>query len=106
MLTARRTISLTSGSRGSTVREMNERTPWLTLTVVAAGLFLAVLSTTVVSVALPTIGRDLNAGPAELEWVVAAYVLVYSSLLVAGGVIGDRRGRRNTFVLGVALFGA
>jgi DHA2 family methylenomycin A resistance protein-like MFS transporter len=85
---------------------MSERGRWLTLAIVAAGLFLAVLSSTVVSVALPTIGRDLRAGPAELEWIVAAYVLVYSSLLVAGGVIGDRRGRRNTFVLGVALFGA
>jgi MFS transporter, DHA2 family, methylenomycin A resistance protein len=85
---------------------MDARSRWLTLAIVAAGLFLAVLSTTVVSVALPTIGRDLHAGPAELEWVVAGYVLVYSSLLVPGGVIGDRRGRRATFVAGVGLFGA
>jgi DHA2 family methylenomycin A resistance protein-like MFS transporter len=84
---------------------MNERARWLTLAVVACGLFLAVLSTTVVSVALPTIGRDLDAGPAELQWIVAAYVLVYSSLLVAGGVLGDRRGRKGAFLLGVALFG-
>ena len=96
---------MTSGVGRCTVRQVNERARWLTLAVVAAGLFLAVLSTTVVSVALPTIGRDLRAGPAELEWVVAAYVLVYSSLLVAGGVIGDRRGRKGAFLLGVALFG-
>ena len=79
--------------------------PWPTLVVVTAGLFLAVLSTTVVSVALPTIGRDLHASATGLEWTVDAYVLVYASLLVAGGVAGDRRGRRGTFLLGVALFG-
>jgi MFS transporter, DHA2 family, methylenomycin A resistance protein len=79
--------------------------PWPTLALVTAGLFLAVLSTTVVSVALPTIGRDLHAGPAGLEWTVDAYVLVYASLLLAGGVAGDRRGRKGVFLLGVALFG-
>src|SRR6185437_10030941 len=79
--------------------------PWPTLVVVTAGLFLAVLSTTVVSVALPTIGRDLHASATDLEWTVDAYVLVYASLLVAGGVAADRRGRKGTFILGVALFG-
>jgi DHA2 family methylenomycin A resistance protein-like MFS transporter len=80
-------------------------TPWPTLALVTSGLFLAVLSTTVVSVALPTIGRDLHAGAAGLEWTVDAYVLVYASLLLAGGVAGDRRGRKGVFLLGVALFG-
>lgn len=79
--------------------------PWLTLVAVAAGLFLAVLSTTVVSVALPTIGHDLRASATGLEWTVDAYVLVYASLLLPGGVAGDRRGRKGTFILGVALFG-
>jgi MFS transporter, DHA2 family, methylenomycin A resistance protein len=79
--------------------------PWPTLVLVTAGLFLAVLSTTVVSVALPTIGRDLHAGAAGLEWTVDAYVLVYASLLLAGGAAGDRRGRKGTFLLGVGLFG-
>jgi MFS transporter, DHA2 family, methylenomycin A resistance protein len=79
--------------------------PWPTLVVVTAGLFLAVLSTTVVSVALPTIGRELHASATGLEWTVDAYVLVYASLLVAGGTAGDRRGRKGTFLLGVALFG-
>jgi MFS transporter, DHA2 family, methylenomycin A resistance protein len=80
--------------------------PFITLAVVATGLFLAVLSTTVVSVALPTIGRDLGAGATDLQWIVDAYVLVYASLLVAGGTLGDRRGRKGGFMLGVALFGA
>jgi DHA2 family methylenomycin A resistance protein-like MFS transporter len=78
---------------------------WLTLTVMSAGLFLAVLSTTVVSVALPTMGRDLHASPADLEWIVDAYVIVYASLLVAGGAAGDRYGRKGLFLAGTAIFG-
>jgi MFS transporter, DHA2 family, methylenomycin A resistance protein len=82
------------------------RGAWLTLAVMSAGLFLAVLSTTVVSVALPTIGRDLHASATDLEWIVDAYVIVYASLLVAGGVLGDRFGRKGLFMLGTAIFGA
>jgi DHA2 family methylenomycin A resistance protein-like MFS transporter len=78
---------------------------WLTLAVMSAGLFLAVLSTTVVSVALPTMGRDLHASPADLEWIVDAYVIVYASLLVAGGAAGDRYGRKGLFGVGTAIFG-
>ncbi len=56
--------------------------------------------------ALPSLGRDLDAGGTDLQWVVDAYILVVASLLVAGGVIGDRRGRRLTFLTGLALFAA
>jgi MFS transporter, DHA2 family, methylenomycin A resistance protein len=79
--------------------------PWVSLAVVAGGLFLAVMSTTVVSVALPAIGSRLHATATQLEWIVDAYVIVYSSLLVAGGAIGDRRGRKGLFLLGAASFG-
>lgn len=78
---------------------------WLTLAVVAGGLFLAVMSTTVVSVALPTIGTDLDASPTDLEWIVDAYVVVYASLLLPGGALGDRLGRKGLFLSGVGLFG-
>jgi MFS transporter, DHA2 family, methylenomycin A resistance protein len=78
---------------------------WWALVAVSTGLFLAVLSTTVVSLALPSLGRDLRAGASGLEWVIDAYVVVYASLLVPGGVLGDRWGRKNLFVAGVALFG-
>jgi MFS transporter, DHA2 family, methylenomycin A resistance protein len=77
----------------------------VTLAVVACGQFLGVMSTSVVSVALPTIGRELDASTTALEWIVDAYVLVFASLIVAGGVLSDRRGRKPMFVLGVALFG-
>jgi MFS transporter, DHA2 family, methylenomycin A resistance protein len=91
------------------MRRASRRAPaggaWPTVAVVAGGLFLAVLSTTVVSVALPTIASRLHAGATDLQWVVDAYVLVYSSLLVAGGVLGDRDGRKGVFLIGVAAFG-
>ena len=91
--------------KGSAAAETARRRPWLTLALVAGGLFLNVMSTTVVSVALSSIGIAMHASATELEWIVDAYVIVYSSLMVAGGVIGDRRGRKGLFLLGVAIFG-
>lgn len=85
--------------------EAAQRGSWLTLVVVAGGLFLAVMSTTLVSVALPTIGQKLHASATDLQWIVDAYVLVYASLLVAGGALGDRLGRKGLFMVGVAVFG-
>lgn len=78
---------------------------WIVLAVVALGLFLTVASTTMVGVAAPHIGADRHATASQLEWIVDAYVLVYSSLLVAGGVLGDHRGRKGVFLAGVAFFG-
>lgn len=78
---------------------------WVSLTVIAFGLFLAVASTTMVGVALPSIRQDLDATTAQLAWIVDVYVIVYSSLLITGGAAGDRRGRKGLFLVGVALFG-
>jgi DHA2 family methylenomycin A resistance protein-like MFS transporter len=100
-MTTDRTVTVTEAPQRAAAAQA-----WISLLVVAGGLFLAVMSTTVVSVALPAIGASLHATAADLEWVVDAYVIVYSSLLVAGGVIGDRRGRKGLFLTGVAVFGA
>lgn len=62
------------------------------------------LDGTVVNVALPTIGRDLDASLSSLQWVVNAYMLTLSALLLWGGALGDRIGRRRTLVLGVGWF--
>lgn len=78
----------------------------LVLLTVAVGQFLAVASASIVSVALPTIARELGASGEEQQWIVDAYVLVFASLLVAGGVLGDRRGRRGAFVAGLTVFAA
>lgn len=86
-------------------KSVARRAEWVVLLVVASAQFMAVMSTSAVSVALPTIGRDLDATSASLEWVIDAYQLVFASLLVAGGVASDRLGRKGMFVLGVGLFG-
>src|ERR1700712_5227217 len=74
----------------------------LAATVLASGM--AMLDGTVVNVALPSIGRDLDAGLTALQWVVNAYTLTLAGLLLLGGSLGDRLGRRRIFVIGVVWF--
>jgi EmrB/QacA subfamily drug resistance transporter len=76
----------------------------LLATVLGSGI--AFLDTTVVNVALPTIGEDLGAGIASLQWIVNAYTLTLSGFLLLGGSLGDHYGRRRIFVLGVIWFAA
>ena len=80
----------------------NRRT-W-TLVIVSVGLFMVVLDNLVVSVALPTIHRDLGASIQALEWTGNAYVLAYAALLLTGAALGDRFGRKRMFIAGIALF--
>lgn len=75
-----------------------------TLPTVLTGVFVAILDFFIVNVAIPTMQRDLRAGPAAVEWVVAGYALAYGSGLVLGGRLGDVFGRRRMFALGLALF--
>lgn len=70
------------------------------------GSGMAMLDGTVVNVALPRIGRDLGAGLTALQWTVNAYTLTLAGLLLLGGSLGDRSGRRRIFVLGVVWFTA
>lgn len=79
------------------------RRAW-TLGIVSVALFMAVLDNLVVSVALPTIHRDLGASIESLEWTVNAYVLAYAVLLLTGAALGDRFGRRRMFLVGLAVF--
>jgi EmrB/QacA subfamily drug resistance transporter len=65
---------------------------------------MAFLDATVVNVALPTIGTDLNATVAGLQWVINGYTLTLASLILLGGSLGDRFGRRKVFLLGVVWF--
>jgi EmrB/QacA subfamily drug resistance transporter len=78
---------------------------WVLLaTILASGI--AQLDATVVNVALPRIGRDLHVGLTSLQWTVNAYTLTLSGLLLLGGSLGDRLGRRRIFVVGVVWFTA
>jgi MFS family permease len=75
------------------------------LLTVLLGAFLPMLDFFIVNVALPTIQRDLTAGPATLELFVAGYGISYAVLLVPGGRLGDLYGRRRLFITGALLFG-
>ena len=68
------------------------------------GSGLAGIDATVVNVALPAIGRDLHADFASLQWTITAYTLTLASLILLGGALGDRYGRRRVFVIGVVWF--
>ena len=77
-----------------------------TLLIVSVGLFMVVLDNLIVTVALPSIHRDLGASMQSLEWTVNAYVLAYAVLLLTGAALGDRFGRKRMFVAGITLFTA
>ena len=68
------------------------------------GSSMAFLDATVVNIALPTIGKDLHASLAGLQWTVTAYTLTLAGLILLGGSLGDRLGRRRIFTIGVAWF--
>jgi EmrB/QacA subfamily drug resistance transporter len=78
---------------------------WLVVvTVLASGM--AFLDATAVQVALPSIGRELGASLSGLQWTVTGYTLTLASLILLGGSLGDRYGRRRVFVIGVCWFAA
>ncbi|MCZ7415692.1 MULTISPECIES: MFS transporter [unclassified Streptomyces] len=74
------------------------------LAVLCAAQFVSMLDITVVNLALPSIRRDLGTGVAGLQWIVGAYVLAFACLLLSGGSLGDRLGRRRVFLWGLAVF--
>ena len=76
---------------------------WL-LAVAVLGSGIAFLDATVVNVALPDIGRDLHASTSTLQWILNGYTLTLASLILLGGSLGDRYGRRRVFVSGTGLF--
>ncbi|HEX4633631.1 MAG TPA: MFS transporter [Gemmatimonadales bacterium] len=74
------------------------------LVAVCLGYFMAVLDSTVVNVALPDMAHSLGTGISGMQWVVDGYALLFASLLLPAGALGDRWGNRGTFALGLALF--
>jgi EmrB/QacA subfamily drug resistance transporter len=80
------------------------RRRWGILAVLCVSVFLAVVDNTIVNVALPTISRQLQATTSELQWIVDAYSLVFAALLLVGGSLGDRYGRKGALQVGLAAF--
>jgi EmrB/QacA subfamily drug resistance transporter len=77
-----------------------------TLAAACFGLFMAILDNLVVNIAMPTIARDLDATTTQLQWIVSAYTLVFASLQITAGGLGDRLGRKRWFMIGLAIFTA
>jgi EmrB/QacA subfamily drug resistance transporter len=77
---------------------------WRAVSIVLVGAFMALLDTTIVNVALPSIRSGLHASSASLEWIVSGYALAYGLALVPGGRAGDRFGHKRTFLLGLTIF--
>jgi EmrB/QacA subfamily drug resistance transporter len=86
---------------------MNEAHPnrkWYTLAAMCFALFMIMLDNTVVNVALPSIQKSLNTDQESLEWTINAYVLTFAALILLGGKLGDRFGRKRIFLVGLAIF--
>jgi EmrB/QacA subfamily drug resistance transporter len=82
----------------------NAREKVIVLLTMCFALAMAMLDNTVVNVAVPRIQADLGAGFSELQWIVDGYVLAFASLLLTGGILGDRYGRKKMFLAGVTVF--
>ncbi|WP_327691365.1 MFS transporter [Streptomyces sp. NBC_00461] len=78
--------------------------PALTMVAALLGLFIALLDVTVVTVALPTMGTDLDASFSDLEWVANAYMLALAVFIVTAGRLGDLYGQRRIYTIGVTVF--
>jgi MFS family permease len=77
---------------------------WGTLLVLCAALFLDALDVSMVGVALPSIGRELDLSTSSLQWVVSGYILGYGGLLLLGGRAADLLGRRSVFLIALGVF--
>ncbi|HWJ45529.1 MAG TPA: MFS transporter [Gaiellaceae bacterium] len=77
---------------------------WRILAVVATAFFMTILDVSIVNVALPSIGRDLDFSQENLQWVITAYAIAFGGFLLLGGRAADLLGRRRVFIAGVVLF--
>src|SRR5262249_48315215 len=77
--------------------------PWV-LAATILGSSLAFIDGTVVTVALPSIAREFHTSGADMQWAIEAYMLFLSALLLVGGALGDRFGRRRVYAIGIVVF--
>lgn len=96
--------AVAAGTRASPASGAANR--WLILATVGIGQLMVVLDATIVNIALPTAQRDLGFSNGDRQWVITAYSLAFGSLLLLGGRIADRIGRKTTFLIGVTGFAA
>src|SRR5215216_1853843 len=92
------------GTAEDNAQRMGDRSRWIALYVLCAGMLMIVLDITVVNVALPSIKDDLGFDQSSLAWVVNAYLITFGGLLLLAGRLGDLLGRRTIFLWGLAVF--
>ncbi|GLW05051.1 MFS transporter [Microtetraspora sp. NBRC 13810] len=85
-------------------RGRGQGSPWLTLLAVALGVIMVMLDGTVVSIANPVIGDELNASLPDLQWVTSGYLLALAVFLITAGKLGDLFGHKRVFLIGIAGF--
>ena len=78
---------------------------WWTLAVLCLTLVLVSVDNTILNVAIPTLAREFDATASQLQWIVDSYVLVFAGLLLTGGFLGDKFGRRGALMIGMSIFG-
>ncbi|MFL6024594.1 MAG: MFS transporter, partial [Marmoricola sp.] len=81
------------------------RAAWIPLFALCLAFFVEMVDNTLLTIALPTIGRDLGSGTTALQWVTGAYSLTFGGLLLTAGSAADRLGRRRVLLVGLAVFG-
>jgi len=84
---------------------MSMKAAWIPLAALCLAFFVEMVDNTLLSIALPTIGRDLGGDTTSLQWITGAYSLTFGGLLLTAGSIADRFGRRRVLQIGLALFG-
>jgi MFS family permease len=99
------TIGVEPPPRGGS-NALSARARWAVLAVTCLAVFVTVLDGTIVNVAIPTLAVELGATTRQLQWIVDAYLLVFTGLLLASGGIGDRYGRRKALIIGLVVFAA
>ncbi len=87
------------------IRPASLRAAWMPLLALALAFFVEMVDNTVLTIALPTIGRDLGAGATALQWITGAYSLTFGGLLLTAGSLADRLGRRRVLLWGLSAFG-
>src|SRR5580698_7862917 len=97
-------MSLDAEAEVIVVSGLSRRRQYLVLAICCLSLFIVGLDSTIVNVALPSIGRELHASVSGLQWTIDAYSLVLASFLMLSGSTADRIGRRRTFQTGLAVF--
>jgi len=89
---------------GLSRRVTDDNMKWFALAAACIALFMAILDNLVLNVAIPTIADDLNPSTAQLQWIISGYTLVFASLQITAGGLGDRLGRKRMFLIGIAIF--